>query len=441
MLLAADVDLDHLAAVTHGFVGADLEALCREAAMAFLRRFLPAIDFASGHIPADVLRRLEVVMADFDAARCEVEPSAIREVFVEVPNVGWDDVGGLDDVKRELVEAVEWPLKHAELFDEARVRPPRGILLAGAPGCGKTLKAKALASQTQVNFISVKGPALLSKYMGESERGVREVFKKAKQAAPCIVFFDEIDFLLPARGSGGVDSHVTERVIGQFLDEMDGVEDLNGVLVLAATNRPDILDEAQQRLVEDVGAATTTTTRRCCDPAGSTSASRSRAPSSPAAPRSSASAWPAARAPGTSRRTSSPRAPRGSRAPRSAPPATSPPAPRSGTRWPPAAPTAPCRRSARSPAVPARFGTIFSAEDAVVHLAALHRDRIVAFLDEVDGKAEWSLKLEFEPGRAVEYFLRNDPGLAERLRALPDSPGARFFKEKSLRCGPTCGTR
>lgn len=247
MPLAADVDLDHLASTTHGFVGADLEALCREAAMACLRRFLPSIDFASGHIPYDVLKRLEVVMADFNAARCEVEPSAIREVFVEIPNVGWDDVGGLDDVKRELIESVEWPLKHPELFTEAGVRPPKGILLSGAPGCGKTLLAKAVASQTQVNFISVKGPGLLSKYVGESERGVREVFKKAKQAAPCIIFFDEIDALLPARGGGGGDSHVTERIIGQFLSEMDGVEDLNGVLVLAATNRPDILDPALLR--------------------------------------------------------------------------------------------------------------------------------------------------------------------------------------------------
>ena len=247
MPLAADVNLTHLAAITHGFVGADLEALCREAAMLCLRRLLPAIDFSSGQIPYETLRALEVRMGDFEAALREVEPSAIREVFVEVPNVGWDDVGGLDDIKRELIESVEWPLKHAEIFKTAGVKPPRGILLSGAPGCGKTLLAKAVASQTQVNFISVKGPGLLSKYVGESERGVREIFRKAKQAAPCIIFFDEIDALVPARGTGGNDSGTTERVIGQFLAEMDGVEEMNGVLVLGATNRPDILDPALLR--------------------------------------------------------------------------------------------------------------------------------------------------------------------------------------------------
>jgi transitional endoplasmic reticulum ATPase len=247
MPLAADVDVTHLASITHGFVGADLEALCREAAMLCLRRLLPAIDFGSGQIPYETLRSLEVRMADFEGALREVEPSAIREVFVEVPNVGWNDVGGLDDVKRELIESVEWPLKHADIFKSAGIKPPRGILLSGAPGCGKTLLAKAVASQTQVNFISVKGPSLLSKYVGESERGVREVFRKAKQAAPCIIFFDEIDALVPARGSGGSDGGTTERVIGQFLAEMDGVEEMNGVLVLGATNRPDILDPALLR--------------------------------------------------------------------------------------------------------------------------------------------------------------------------------------------------
>jgi transitional endoplasmic reticulum ATPase len=247
MPLAVDVDLNHVASITHGFVGADLESLCREAAMLCLRRLLPAIDFSSGQIPYETLRALEVRMGDFEAALREVEPSAIREVFVEVPNVGWDDVGGLDDVKRELIESVEWPLKHAEIFKSAGIKPPRGILLSGAPGCGKTLLAKAVASQTQVNFISVKGPSLLSKYVGDSERGVREVFRKAKQAAPCIIFFDEIDALVPARGTGGNDSGTTERVIGQFLAEMDGVEEMNGVLVLGATNRPDILDPALLR--------------------------------------------------------------------------------------------------------------------------------------------------------------------------------------------------
>jgi len=246
MPLAADVDLAHFAAITHGFVGADLESLCREAAMLCLRRLLPAIDFSSGQIPYETLRTLEVRMDDFKAALCEVEPSAMREVFVEIPDVGWEDVGGLNEVKKRLIESVEWPLHHAELFTRAGVRPPKGILLTGPPGCGKTLLAKAVASQTQVNFISVKGPSLLSKYVGESERGVREVFRKAKQAAPCIVFFDEIDALVPTRG-GGDDSHVTERVIGQFLAELDGVEELNGVLILGATNRPDILDPALLR--------------------------------------------------------------------------------------------------------------------------------------------------------------------------------------------------
>ncbi|MGZ3382287.1 MAG: AAA family ATPase, partial [Isosphaeraceae bacterium] len=247
MPLAADVALPHLANITHGFVGADLMALCREAAMICLRRLLPEIDFASKNIPYERLRTLEVRMTDFEGALHEIEPSAIREVFVEIPNVTWDEVGGLDDVKRQLIEAVEWPLKHPEIFAQAGVKPPRGILLSGPPGCGKTMLAKAVASQTELNFIPVKGPALLSKYVGESERGVRDVFRKAKLAAPCIIFFDEIDSLVPSRGGGATDSHVTERVISQFLAEMDGVEDLNGVLVLGATNRPDILDPALMR--------------------------------------------------------------------------------------------------------------------------------------------------------------------------------------------------
>ncbi len=247
MPLAADVALSHLASITHGFVGADLMALCREAAMICLRRLLPEIDFASKNIPYERLRTLEVKMADFEGALREIEPSAIREVFVEIPNVTWDEVGGLDQVKHQLIEAVEWPLKHPEIFAQAGVKPPRGILLSGPPGCGKTMLAKAVASQTQVNFIPVKGPALLSKYVGESERSVREIFRKAKLAAPCIIFFDEIDALVPSRGGGATDSHVTERVISQFLAEMDGVEDLNGVLVLGATNRPDILDPALLR--------------------------------------------------------------------------------------------------------------------------------------------------------------------------------------------------
>jgi transitional endoplasmic reticulum ATPase len=247
MPLSADVDMGRVAAITHGFVGADLMALCREAAMIRLRTILPEIDFASAHIPYDALRKLEVHMEDFLQALHEVEPSAIREVFVEIPEVRWEDVGGLSAVKQQLIEAVEWPLRHPELFTKAGVKPPKGILLSGPPGCGKTLLAKAVASQTEVNFISVKGPSLLSKYVGESEKGVREVFRKARQAAPCIVFFDELDALVPERGTGGADSHVSERVIGQFLAEMDGVEELAGVLVLGATNRADILDPALLR--------------------------------------------------------------------------------------------------------------------------------------------------------------------------------------------------
>lgn len=247
MPLAADVDMGHIAGVTHGFVGADLEALCREAAMSCLRQILTDIDFSLAHVPYEQLARLEVRMDDFLAALREVEPSAIREVFVEVPDVGWKDVGGMTEVRQKLVEAVEWPLQYASLFAAAGVRPPKGILLEGPPGCGKTLLAKAIANESQVNFISVKGPALLSKYVGESERGVREVFKKARQAAPCIVFFDEIDALIPTRSAGTSDSHVSDRVLAQFLAEMDGVEELKGVLVLGATNRPDMLDPAVLR--------------------------------------------------------------------------------------------------------------------------------------------------------------------------------------------------
>jgi len=244
MPLSTDVDMRHMAAITHGFVGADLEALCREAAMICLRRIMPDIDFALARIPYEQLTKLEVGKEDFIDALREVEPSATREVFVEVPDVHWEDVGGLDQVKQRLIEAVEWPLQHAELFAEAGIRPPKGILLTGPPGCGKTMLAKAIANESQVNFISVKGPALLSKYIGESERGVRDMFRKAKQAAPCIIFFDEVDALVPARGAGGGDSHVADRVLSQFLTELDGVEELKGVLMLGATNRQDMLDPA-----------------------------------------------------------------------------------------------------------------------------------------------------------------------------------------------------
>ncbi|MDA8408128.1 MAG: CDC48 family AAA ATPase [Deltaproteobacteria bacterium] len=247
MPLAGDVDMSHLAEITHGFVGADLEALCREAAMICLRRLMPDIDFGMAGIPYERLARLEVLMDDFMTALKEVEPSAIREVFVEVPDVKWEHVGGHSVLKERLIEAVEWPLKYPEIFTQAGVKPPKGILLSGPPGCGKTLIAKAIANESRVNFISVKGPALISKYVGESEKGVREVFKKARQASPCIIFFDEIDALVPARGGTASDSHVSERVLSQFLAEMDGIEELKGVLILAATNRADMIDPAVLR--------------------------------------------------------------------------------------------------------------------------------------------------------------------------------------------------
>jgi transitional endoplasmic reticulum ATPase len=245
--LAADVDMNEVAALTHGFVGADLEALCREAAMSCLREILPDIDFSLSSVPYEKLALLEVKMSHFTGALREIEPSALREVFVEVPNVRWSDIGGLSEIKRQLIEAVEFPLKHAALFEKARVKPPKGVLLAGAPGCGKTLLAKAAATETNVNFIAVKAAELLSKYVGESESVVRDIFKKARQAAPCIVFFDEIDALLPNRAVESSSSNVAERVLAQFLAEMDGVEELKGVLILGATNRLDRLDAAVLR--------------------------------------------------------------------------------------------------------------------------------------------------------------------------------------------------
>jgi len=246
MPLAKDVDVEKLAAITHGFVGADLAALAREAAMACLRGLLPSINFDLSEIPYETLMKLEVTQEQFLSALREVEPSAIREVFVETPDVTWEDIGGLEEMKDQLKQAVEWPLKHEALFTLGAARPPKGILFHGPPGTGKTLLAKALAHESQVNFISVKGPELISKFVGESERGVREVFKKAKQASPTILFFDEIDSLVPRRGTGD-SSMVTERVISQFLTEMDGLEELKGVLVLAATNRMDLVDPALLR--------------------------------------------------------------------------------------------------------------------------------------------------------------------------------------------------
>jgi len=247
MPLAADVSLEKLAEITHGFVGADLEALAREAAMTALRKILPSIDYELAEIPYELLMNLEVTMDNFFDAMKEVEPSAIREVFVEVPDVKWEDVGGLDDIKDALKEAVEWPLKYAGLFRKANTNPPKGIILYGKPGTGKTYLAKAVASESGVNFISVKGPQVMSKYIGESEKGVRELFKKAKQAAPTILFLDEIDSLVPRRTADSSGSNVTDRVISQFLTEMDGIEDMKGVVVLAATNRIDLIDPALLR--------------------------------------------------------------------------------------------------------------------------------------------------------------------------------------------------
>jgi transitional endoplasmic reticulum ATPase len=246
MPLTEDVNLDRLAEITHGFVGADLEALCREAAMTTLRKAVPQLQPDAAYLSEDLLLNLEVTMDDFMEALKEVEPSAIREIFTEVPDVGWEDIGGLKEAKKALKEAVEWPLKYSGLFSQMGARPPKGILLSGPPGTGKTLLAKAVASQSGVNFISIKGPALLSKWVGESEKAVREVFRKARQASPCIVFFDEVDALAPARGSGH-DSSVTDRVISQMLTELDGIEELQGVIVLAATNRPDLVDAALLR--------------------------------------------------------------------------------------------------------------------------------------------------------------------------------------------------
>ncbi len=247
MPLDKDVDLQKLADISHGFVGADLHALAREAAMRALRRILPDINLSSESIPLDTLRKIIVTMQDFMDVINEMEPSAMREVFVEVPDIKWQDIGGLPDIKQELQEAVEWPLKYQNVFTFADATPPKGILLYGPPGTGKTLMAKAAANESEANFISIKGPELLSKWVGESEKGVREIFRKARQAAPCIIFFDELDAIAPTRGRAMGDSHVTERVISQLLTELDGLEVLTNVVVIAATNRPDIIDPALLR--------------------------------------------------------------------------------------------------------------------------------------------------------------------------------------------------
>ena len=241
------VDLAALANRTHGFVGADLHALCREAAMKALRRYLPKINLDEEEIPQDVLEQLEVTNDDFLGALREIQPTAVREVFIEIPNVRWSDIGGLQEVKDTLIEVVEWPLKRPETFTRLGISPPKGVLIYGPPGAGKTLLARAVATESEANFISVKGPELLSKWVGESEKAVREIFRKARTAAPAIIFFDEIDAIAPTRGRSAGDSHVTERVISQLLTEMDGLESMKDVIVLAATNRPELIDRALLR--------------------------------------------------------------------------------------------------------------------------------------------------------------------------------------------------
>ena len=241
------VNLKQIAKTTHGFVGADLEILSKEAAMRSLRRILPEIDLEEDKISSEILQKIEISNDDFREALKEVRPSALREVQVQIPDVNWDDVGGLDELKDELREAVEWPVKHKEAYDYVDVEAPKGVLLYGPPGTGKTLIAKALAKMTESNFISIKGPELLSKWVGESEKGVREIFRKARQAAPCIIFLDEVDALVPRRGSGSSDSHVTENIVSQILTEIDGLEELHNVLIIGATNRLDIVDEALLR--------------------------------------------------------------------------------------------------------------------------------------------------------------------------------------------------
>ena len=247
MPIEEDVDLNKLANTTHGFVGADLESLCKEAAMRVVRRILPEIKTDDEEIPEEVLKKIIVTKDDFKSALKEIQPSALREVLVQVPDVKWDDVGGLDDAKQELKEAVEWPLKYPENFQKLGIKPPKGVLLYGIPGTGKTLLAKAVAHESEANFISIKGPELLSKWVGESEKGVREVFRKAKQTAPTVIFFDEIDSIASTRSGNDGDSGVTKRVVNQLLTEMDGLEELEDVAIIAATNRPDIIDPGLMR--------------------------------------------------------------------------------------------------------------------------------------------------------------------------------------------------
>ncbi len=247
MPLGDDVNLDELANITHGFTGADITALAKEAAMKSLRRILPEIDLEQNIIPPKVLENLRVTRDDFFNALREIQPSALREVFVEIPNVRWTDIGGLEEAKRQLTEAVELPLKKPEIFAKMGIRPIRGVLLFGMPGTGKTLLAKAVATESEANFISIKGPEILSKWVGESEKAIREIFRKARMAAPSIIFIDEIDAIASLRGSGDEGSRVGERVVNALLTEMDGLQNLKNVVVVAATNRPDIVDQALMR--------------------------------------------------------------------------------------------------------------------------------------------------------------------------------------------------
>jgi len=247
MPLGDDVDLDEYAKRTHGFVGADITAVTREAAMNALRRILPEIDLDEPTIPKEILDRLIVLRRDFEAALREVQPSAMREILVEVPNVKWEDIGGLEAVKQLLVEAVEWPLRNADSFRRLGIEAPKGILLYGPPGTGKTMLAKAVANESEANFITVKGSALLSKWYGESEKRVEEIFRKARQVSPSIIFLDEVDALVPVRGGALGEPHATERIVNQLLNEMDGLEELRGVILIGATNRPDIIDPALLR--------------------------------------------------------------------------------------------------------------------------------------------------------------------------------------------------
>ena len=246
MPLTQEVDLEKLSSVAHGFVGADLEGLCKEAAMKTLRRVLPEMKVEEEKLTPEFLSKLQVTNEDFEIALKDIMPSALREVYIETPDVRWSDIGGLDSIKKELQEAVEWPLKYPDLYTTIGYSMPKGILLYGPSGTGKTLLAKSVATESETNFISVRGPELLSKWVGESERGVREVFRRARQASPCIIFFDELDALAPLRGLGG-DSQVSERVVSQLLTELDGIQSLSGVVVLAATNRMDMVDPALLR--------------------------------------------------------------------------------------------------------------------------------------------------------------------------------------------------